>query len=101
MAIGSFGIARFPDFFGRVHSAGVPATLGVAAMLIASALHLSVEFREVFLKPIIAIVILFLAAPLSTEMLARSAYITNVKPARRYVRDDTAVRDVEHQDPVE
>ena len=28
MFAGSFGLARFPDFFHRIHAAGIPGTLG-------------------------------------------------------------------------
>lgn len=101
MCAGSFGIARFSDFFSRVHCAGLPATLGVTALLVAASLYLSVTLGELFLKPIIALVILLLAAPLGTEMLARAGYITNIEPSHPYIRDDTLTRDVEHKEPVE
>ena len=101
MFAGSFGIARFPDFFYRLHSGGIPGTLGVGALLAASALYLTFEFGHFVFKPILAMFILVLTVPLGTEMLARSAYITNVKPSKAYVRDDTVERELEHKDPVE
>lgn len=99
---GSFGVARFKDYFERVHSAGLPATLGLTALLVASSIHLSAYFGEVFLKPIVVVVILFLTVPLGTEMLARAGYITSVKPAHEYVRDDAEEQhEIEHKEPVE
>ena len=53
------------------------------------------------IKPLLAIIILVGTIALGTEMLARAAYITNVKPWKDYVRDDTTKRDVEHTDAVE
>lgn len=100
MFVGSLGVARFPDFFERIHSSGLPATLGVAAVLLASSIYLSAHFGEVFLKPIIALIILFLTAPLGIEMLARAGYITRVKPAQEYERDETDGA-VGHKEPVE
>ncbi|OUM98366.1 MAG: hypothetical protein BAA04_05705 [Firmicutes bacterium ZCTH02-B6] len=99
---GAIGVARFGDFFSRVHAAGVPSTVGVATVLAASAVYLSAHMDQVFWKPLLAIVGLFLTVPLGTEMLARAAYITNVKPAETYARDDAEDRHaVEHKEAVE
>ncbi|HLT58928.1 MAG: monovalent cation/H(+) antiporter subunit G [Limnochordales bacterium] len=98
---GAIGVARVSDYFSRVHTASVPSTVGVATVLLGSALYLSVELGQVFLKPVIALIVLFLTVPLSTEMLARAAYITNVKPAVNYVRDDAEARHMEHKEAVE
>jgi len=98
---GAVGVARFADFFSRVHAASVPSTVGVAIILLASAVELSAELEELFLKPIIAIIVLFLTVPLGTEMLARAAYITNVQPTGAYARDDAQERQVEHKEAVE
>ncbi|MFS8535016.1 MAG: monovalent cation/H(+) antiporter subunit G [Limnochordales bacterium] len=99
---GAIGVARFADFFSRVHAAGVPSTVGVATVLAASAVYLSAHMDQVFWKPILAITGLFLTVPLGTEMLARAAYITNVKPAESYQRDDAEERHaVEHKEAVE
>lgn len=97
MCAGSFGVARFPDFYRRLHSTGIPATLGVSALMVAASIYLSTQVGEIVLKPIISVVILFLTVPLGVEMLARSAYITNVQPWKGYVRDDTEIRGVEHK----
>lgn len=101
MCAGSFGVARSSDFFSRIHLAGLPATLGVTSLLLAATIYLSVHTNQVFLKPIIALVILFLSAPLGIEMLARAGYITNIEPSHPYLRDDTLTRDVEHKEAVE
>ncbi|HEY8417381.1 MAG TPA: monovalent cation/H(+) antiporter subunit G [Limnochordales bacterium] len=98
---GAVGVARFADFFSRVHAASVPSTVGVAIILLACAVELSAELGHLFLKPVIAIIVLFLTVPLGTEMLARAAYITNVKRTEAYVRDDAEERHVEHKEPVE
>lgn len=99
---GSFGVARFHDYFERLHSAGLPATLGLTALLVASSIYLSAHFGEVFLKPIVVVVIIFFTVPLGTEMLARAGYITNVKPAHEYARDDAEDQhELEHKEPVE
>ena len=101
MFAGSLGVARFPDFFHRIHAAGIPGTLGVGALLLAASFYLSFHHGHLVIKPLLAIVILVGTIALGTEMLARAAYITNVKPSTDYVRDDTLERDVEHTDAVE
>lgn len=101
MFAGSLGVARFPDFFHRIHAAGIPGTLGVGALLLAASLYLSFHHGQLVVKPLLAIIILVVTIALGTEMLVRTAYITNVKPFTDYVRDDTVERNVEHKDPVE
>jgi monovalent cation/proton antiporter, MnhG/PhaG subunit len=101
MFAGSFGLVRFPDFFHRIHAAGIPGTLGVGALLIAASLYLSSYYGYLVIKPLMALIILIGTIALGTEMLARAAYITNLKPPQGYVRDDTLQRDVEHTDAVE
>lgn len=101
MFAGSFGIARFPDFFYRLHAGGIPGTMGVGALLAAASLYLSFHLGYFVFKPVLAMLILVLTVPLGTEMLARSAYITNVKPSTEYERDDTAERELTHKDAVE
>ena len=101
MCAGSFGVARSSDFFSRIHLAALPATLGVTTLLLAASIYLSIHLSQLFLKPIIALFILFLSAPLGIEMLARAGYITNIAPSQPYVRDDTLTRDVQHKEAVE
>lgn len=98
---GSIGVVRVGDYFSRVHTASVPSTVGVATVLLASAVHVSAQLNQLFLKPVIVLIVLFLTVPLSTEMLARAAYITNIKPATAYVRDDAEERRMEHKEAVE
>lgn len=101
MFAGSFGLVRFPDFFHRIHAAGIPGTLGVGALLIAATLNLSFHYGYLVIKPLLALIILVGTIALGAEMLARAAYITNLKPPEGFVRDDTLRRDVEHTEPVE
>lgn len=102
MFAGSFGLFRFPDFFHRIHAAGIPGTLGVGALLLAASFYLSFEHGYLVIKPLLTIIILVGTIALGTEMLARAAYITNVKPSQAYIRDDTLQRlDIEHTDPIE
>lgn len=71
--LGSIGLARLPDFFMRLHGPTKTTTLGVGAMVIASAIYFSVLNDEISLHEIIATVFLFITAPVSAHLLAKAA----------------------------
>jgi multicomponent K+:H+ antiporter subunit G len=71
--LGSIGLARLPDFFMRVHGPTKTTTLGVGAMVIASAIYFSVTGDGVSLHEIIATVFLFITAPVSAHLLTKAA----------------------------
>lgn len=71
--LGSIGLARLPDFFMRVHGPTKTTTLGVGAMVIASAIYFSVTGDGISLREIIATVFLFITAPVSAHLLTKAA----------------------------
>lgn len=71
--LGSIGLARLPDFFMRLHGPTKTTTLGVGAMVIASAIYFSVLNDGISLREIIATVFLFITAPVSAHLLAKAA----------------------------
>jgi multicomponent K+:H+ antiporter subunit G len=71
--LGSIGLARLPDFFMRLHGPTKTTTLGVGAMVMASALYFSVLNEGISLHEIIATVFLFITAPVSAHLLAKAA----------------------------
>jgi multicomponent K+:H+ antiporter subunit G len=71
--LGSIGLARLPDFFMRVHGPTKTTTLGVGAMVMASAIYFSVTTDGVSLHEIIATVFLFITAPVSAHLLTKAA----------------------------
>lgn len=71
--IGSFALARLPDFFTRLHGPTKATTLGVGGMLIASTLYFSVRAGELSLHELLVALFLFTTAPVSAYLLARSA----------------------------
>lgn len=68
--IGSVGLLRFPNFFSRLHSAGVIDTLG--AWLIVLALLLLVDDLVVGFKVVLIAALLFLLSPVSSNALAKA-----------------------------
>jgi multicomponent K+:H+ antiporter subunit G len=71
--IGSLGLARFRDFYTRLHGPTKATTLGVGCLLIASSLFFSLTTEHFSLREILVIVFLFITAPISAHLLAKAA----------------------------
>ncbi|WP_133127388.1 monovalent cation/H(+) antiporter subunit G [Legionella nagasakiensis] len=74
--IAALGIMRMPDLFLRMHAAAKAGTLGVSLMLVAEALYFSTWL--VTLKVSMAIVFMFLSAPVGFHLIGRASYRQNV-----------------------
>lgn len=71
--LGSLGLARLPDFFTRLHGPTKATTLGVGAMLLASATYFSAAGPGLSLHEIAVLVFLFITAPVTAHLLAKAA----------------------------
>jgi multicomponent K+:H+ antiporter subunit G len=71
--IGSIGLARLKDFYMRLHGPTKATTLGVGALLIASVIHFSTRGDGVSLHEVLVTVFLFITAPVSAHLLAKTA----------------------------
>lgn len=71
--LGSIGLARLPDFFTRLHGPTKATTLGVGAMVIASALYFTATEPGFSLHELTVMVFLFITAPISAHVLAKAA----------------------------
>lgn len=71
--LGSVGLARLPDFFTRLHGPTKATTLGVGAMVLASAVYFTATQKGVSLHEIAVMVFLFITAPVSAHLLAKAA----------------------------
>ena len=74
-ALGGFGIFRMPDVFNRIQAGTKATTLGTFSLL------LVVWFLNPswFLKIFLIIIFIAITNPISSSVLARSAYISGVK----------------------
>jgi multicomponent Na+:H+ antiporter subunit G len=75
---GAIGVLRLPDFFTRLHAAGVTDTLG--AELIIFALILQAGVSLLALKLLLIGFILFLTSPTATHAVANAAHRAGQKP---------------------
>ncbi|MFL9608742.1 Na+/H+ antiporter subunit G [Methylobacillus pratensis] len=71
--IGSLGLARLRDFYTRLHGPTKGTTLGVGSLLIASSIFFSVQGDGVSLHEVLITLFLFITAPISAHLLAKSA----------------------------
>ncbi|MFU8832361.1 MAG: monovalent cation/H(+) antiporter subunit G [Wenzhouxiangella sp.] len=75
--IGGLGLVRFPDFYTRLHAAGVTDTL--CAVLIVLGLALQSGFSILTIKLFLILLFLLFTAPTATHALARAAMIDGVE----------------------
>ncbi|MDJ0957079.1 MAG: monovalent cation/H(+) antiporter subunit G [Arenicellales bacterium] len=78
VVIGGIGLIRMPDFFTRLHAAGVCETLG--AWLVLLGLLLQAGWSMVSVKLIMIFLMLAITGPTATHALAKSALHGGVKP---------------------
>ena len=76
---GSIAMVRFPDFFLRLHGPTKATTLGVGALLLAFALFFSWHEGQVRFQEALIMLFLFMTAPVSAHLLAKSALHLGVR----------------------
>jgi multicomponent K+:H+ antiporter subunit G len=81
--VGSIGLYKLPDFFMRLHGPTKATTLGVGALLIASALYFSFKTDDISLHEVLITVFLFITAPVSAHLMAKAAIHIKLKQVDR------------------
>ena len=76
--IGAFGLIRFPDFYTRLHAAGIIDTLG--AELILLGLMFQAGLSLVTVKLILISLFIFFTSPTATHAVANAARVMGLKP---------------------
>lgn len=76
--VGAVGVIRFPDFYSRLHAAGITDTLGAGLMLLGLMLH--ADSLQGVAKLALIGLFLFLTSPTSTHAVANAAYTAGVEP---------------------
>jgi multicomponent Na+:H+ antiporter subunit G len=83
---GMIGVLRFPDFYTRMHAAGVTDTL--AAVLVVFGLLLLSGWSLVSAKLLIIMVFLLFAGPTASHALAKAAVNHGLEPVEAGNSDD-------------
>ena len=76
--IGAFGLIRIPDFYTRLHAAGITDTLG--AELILLGLMFQAGLSLVTVKLILISLFIFFTSPTATHAVANAARVMGLKP---------------------
>jgi multicomponent Na+:H+ antiporter subunit G len=76
--MGGLGLIRFPDFYTRLHAAGVTDTL--CALLIILGLIIQAGLSILTIKLALILLFLMFTAPTASHALARSALVDGVTP---------------------
>lgn len=71
--LGSIGLVKLPDFYTRLHAPTKATTLGMGALLIASLLFKLVESGSFSFHQVLITIFLFITAPITAHMLAKTA----------------------------
>ena len=75
---GTLGVLRLPDFFTRLHAAGMTDTLGAEMILIG--LIIQSGFTLLSLKLLLVAFFLLMTSPTATHAVANAAYQAGLKP---------------------
>lgn len=77
--LGSWGLARLPDFFMRLHGPTKASTLGLGATLLGSLIYFSYHQPGISVKEALISLFLFVTAPVTAHMLAKVALHRQLK----------------------
>ena len=86
--IGGIGLLRFPDFYTRIHAAGITDTMG--AWLILIGLMFSSGWTLVTAKLVMLLIFLVMTSPLASHALAKAAFMRGLRPmlGHELIRED-------------
>ncbi|MBJ7539277.1 Na+/H+ antiporter subunit G [Marinomonas transparens] len=95
LLIGSYGLARLPDIYMRLHSPTKASTLGITGVLIASMILQSHLQGFLSIKELLITLFLLITAPVAANMIAKTALHYRTKPINETQGDDLmeAIRD--------
>ena len=78
LLIGGIGLLRLPDFYTRIHAAGITDTMG--AWLILIGLMFMAGWTLVLAKLVMLLFFLAATSPLSSHALAKAAFLRGLEP---------------------
>ena len=84
--VGGIGIYRLPDFYTRLHAAGITDTLGAALILLGLALQAGFTLAAV--KLVMILVSLLVTSPTSCHALAQAAKACGLEPHNAVMHQD-------------
>ena len=70
--VGSYGLAKLPDTFRRLHGPTKATTLGIGSLLIASMMFFLFGQGQLSFHELLISIFLFLTAPITANMIAKA-----------------------------
>ncbi|GAB3064753.1 Na+/H+ antiporter Mnh1 subunit G [Salinicoccus sesuvii] len=89
-AVSAIGVIRLPDVYSRLHASSKSSTLGVMMMMLGTFLYFWYIDGYVDSKLFLAILFIFITAPVSAHMISRSAIHSNVNPYKMTIMNELA-----------
>lgn len=86
LLVGGLGLIRLPDFYSRLHAAGIIDTMG--AELILFGMMVQAGFSLVTVKLLLIGVIIFITSPTATHAVANAALVAGLEPKLSSYDDD-------------
>jgi multicomponent Na+:H+ antiporter subunit G len=83
---GGIGIHRFPNFYSRLHAAGITDTMCAALFLLGLCMQTGISIASI--KLLLIFVFLFFSSPTATHALANAALHGGIKPALDETRSE-------------
>ena len=83
----SLGVIRLPDVYTRAHATTKSSTLGILFILLGAFIHFMYSHQVVSVRLLLAIVFVFLTAPVAGHLIIRSAHRSGVPLADMSVQD--------------
>jgi multicomponent Na+:H+ antiporter subunit G len=90
--VGGVGLLRLPDFYTRIHAAGITDTLGTWLILLG--LCFQAEQALVTAKLVMLLIFMVMTSPLASHAVAKAAFLRGLDPLQgrdlvdRHVVDD-------------
>ncbi len=76
--VSSLAVLRLPDYFSRIHGAGITDTLGAGLILLGLAFQAGLSLITV--KLFLVLLFMMLTGPVTVHALAKTAYRLGLKP---------------------
>jgi multicomponent K+:H+ antiporter subunit G len=73
LLVGSYGLARLPDIYMRLHSPTKASTLGITGVLVASMIFQSYSQGFLSIQEFLITLFLLITAPVAANMIAKTA----------------------------
>lgn len=85
--ISAIGVMRLPDVYTRAHATTKSSTLGLLSILSGTFIHFLYHHELVSIRLLLAIIFVFLTAPVAGHLIIRSAHRASVPLADMNVQD--------------